>query len=235
MTTTDDADLELIEAIRAGLSAAADPDKASVMRKYLKSAMPMLGVTVPDVRTIVRRAARERKLASTAALEATAQVIWGGAAFREQRYAATELTNAQSARRLQTPQLLPLYKSMIVTGAWWDHVDEVSHRIGGLLRGHRDQLRPVIMDWAGSDDRWLRRTSIICQINAKSATDAALLSDVVTANAADPDFFVRKGIGWALRDYARTQPSWVRAFVEQHANVLSPLSQREALKHLDAD
>jgi 3-methyladenine DNA glycosylase AlkD len=129
-------------------------------------------------------------------------------------------------------EVLDLWREMIVTGAWWDHVDAVAHRIGALLLAHRDHMTPLIRDWARDPDRWLRRSSIICQLSLKSRTDVALLQEVITVNAADPEFFVRKAIGWALRDYARTDPDWVRALVADQIAVLSPLSRREALKHL---
>jgi 3-methyladenine DNA glycosylase AlkD len=85
--------------------------------------------------------------------------------------------------------------------------------------------------WSTDADRWQRRTSVICQIKAKADTDHALLTDCVEANQDDRDFFLRKGIGWALREYAKTDPAWVRRFVADHPG-LSPLSVREALKHL---
>jgi 3-methyladenine DNA glycosylase AlkD len=225
-------DLELIETIRRELLAVADPDKAPAMKKYMKSTMPYLGVPMPAVRGIVRHEARRRKFTDTADMAATATELWRGATHREHRYAATALTDVQAARRLQTPALLPLYEEMIVSGAWWDHVDSTAPRVGALLQAYPDQLRPVILAWSLDEDRWLRRTAVICQIGAKSATDTDLLETVVLATAADPDFFLRKGIGWALRDYARSNPDWVRHFVSGHADVLSPLSQREALKHL---
>ena len=84
--------------------------------------------------------------------------------------------------------------------------------------------------WSHDPDRWLRRTSITCQLDAKERTDLSLLSTTILANADDPDFFLRKGIGWALRQYARVDPDWVRTFVADHD--LSPLSRREAMKHL---
>jgi 3-methyladenine DNA glycosylase AlkD len=93
-------------------------------------------------------------------------------------------------------------------------------------------MEPLIRAWATDPDRWLRRTSIICQLAFRDRTDTALLSDVIVPNLADREFFIRKGIGWALRQYARTDPDWVRAFVAEHEAVISPLSRREALKHL---
>ena len=224
------ADRVLVERVRAGLWAAADPDRAPRMQAYMKSTMPYLGVPVPAVRALVRAEAKTRPPASTDALAATAAELWREATHREERYAASALTAVPAARPLQTTALLPLYQEMITTGAWWDHVDEVSHRIGGLLVAFPAELAPTVRDWARDPDRWLRRSAVICQIGLKDATDPELLADAVRANLADRDFFLRKGIGWALRDYSRTDPDWVRAFADAHE--LSPLSRREALKHL---
>jgi len=223
------ADRIFIERVRSGLRAAADPDRAPQMQAYMKSSMPYLGVPVPAVRALVRAEAKARPPASTDALADTAAALWREAAHREERYAASALTAVPAARRLQTMALLPLYREMITAGAWWDHVDEVSHRVGGLLVAFPADLAPIIHAWARDPDRWLRRSAVICQLGLKDATDPALLADVVRANLTDRDFFLRKGIGWALRDYARTDPDWVRAFVDAHE--LSPLSRREALKH----
>lgn len=226
-------DQVLIKAVRADLRAAADPARAPQMQAYMKSAMPYLGVSVPGVRRIVRAAAKERPPATTDELAATAAALWRQASYREERYAATALLAVPAARRLRTTALLPLYQEMITTGAWWDHVDEVAHRVGELLVAYPGELRPVLRAWTRNPDRWLRRASLICQVGLRSATDTELLGDAIGANLSDRDFFLRKAVGWALRDYARTDPDWVRAFVAEHE--LSPLSRREALKHLQAD
>jgi 3-methyladenine DNA glycosylase AlkD len=221
---------ELIEAIRGELRARADPVRAPGMQAYMKSSMPYLGVPVPNVRRLTRAAAVRFPPRDLNDLRRSAQAIWRTADYREERYAATELTGLRMATgRLE---LLDLWREMIVTGAWWDHVDAVAHRIGDLLVAHPDHLTPLLRDWSRDPDRWLRRSSIICQLSLKSRTDVPLLQEVILVNAADPEFFVRKAIGWALRDYARTDPDWVRSFVGDHATVLSPLSRREALKHL---
>jgi 3-methyladenine DNA glycosylase AlkD len=226
------ADQILIDRVRTALRAAADPARAPQMQAYMRSQMPYLGVSVPTVRRLVRTAAKARPPTSTAALADTASTLWRAATHREERYAATALTAVPGARGLQTTALVPLYHEMITTGAWWDHVDEVSQRIGGLLVAYPDELRPTIRAWARDPDRWLRRTSVICQLGLKDATDTELLRDVILANRHDRDFFLRKAIGWALREYAKTDADWVRAFVEGHE--LSPLSRREALKHARA-
>ena len=227
MVTTD---RMLVDAIRTRLSAEADPVRAPQTQAYMKSEMPYLGVPLPRVRAIVRAEAAERPPVTVAGLTATARALWRPAGYREERYAATELTGLSSVRRLQTLALVPLYQEMITTGAWWDHVDEVAHRIGVLVRAFPTEMRPTILTWSRDPDRWLRRTSIICQLDAKDQTDRTLLSTTILANAGDPDFFLRKAIGWALRQYARVDPEWVRRFVADHE--LSPLSRREATKHL---
>jgi 3-methyladenine DNA glycosylase AlkD len=224
------ADLILIDRVRTALRAAADPSRAPRLQAYMKSRMPYLGVSVPTVRRLVRIEARVRPPTSTATLADTAATLWREAAHREERYAATALTAVPAARRLQTTALVPLYHEMITTGAWWDHVDEVSQRIGGLLVAYPDELRPTIRAWARDPDRWLRRTSVICQLGLKDATDTELLRDAILANRHERDFFLRKAIGWALRQYAKTDADWVRAFVASHE--LSRLSRREALKHV---
>ena len=144
------------------------------------------------------------------------------AVVRHRRYAA-----------YRDPSALPLYRHLLTTGAWWDVVDDVAtHLVGPLLLEYHAEMEPTVRSWATDDDRWLRRTSVIAQIGAKGGTDLALLTDAIEANLDDRDFFLRKAIGWALRQHARTDPDWVRAFVAAHDDRISGLSRREALKHL---
>lgn len=225
-----EADLVLVAAVKDGLAAAADPVRAPKMQAYMKSRMPYLGVAVPAVRAVTTAAARQHPPSSVLQLGATATALWRGATYREHRYAATELTSLPMADGALA--LLALYEEMIVTGAWWDHVDAVAPRLRQLLASHPASLRPLLLAWSRAPDRWLRRASIIAQLGAKARTDPDLLSAVIDANVTDPDFFIRKAIGWALRDYARTDPAWVRGFVATRAQALSSLSCREATKHL---
>ena len=222
---------DLVAAVHAALRAAADPPRAPAMQAYMRSAQPFLGVRVPEVRRLTGALARERPPSSVAGLREAATALWRGATHREERYAAVALTGLPMARGAL--DLLPLYEEVITTGAWWDHVDGVAPRIRDLLLAHPGTMAPLLRDWARSPDRWLRRSAVIAQLGAKDRTDTALLAEVVAVNAADPEFFVRKAIGWALRDHARTDPGWVRRFLAEHE--LSPLSRREAAKHLGQD
>ena len=196
----------------------------------MKSAMPYLGVRVPEVRRIVRGLEGVDPLRSVDEMVGAAADLWRGARYREERYAATALCATTRGRRLQSTALLPLYQEMIVTGAWWDHVDEVSHRIGDLLAAYPDRMRPVLLEWSVAEDLWLRRAAILAQLDFGQDTDLGLLEAVLAPHLPEPRFFVAKAVGWALRQYARVAPDWVRGYVDAHE--LRPLSRREALKHL---
>jgi 3-methyladenine DNA glycosylase AlkD len=225
------ADEELVVAIRSGLAATADAAKAPEMQAYMKSTMPFRGVPTPARTKLMRGILAAWTPRDRPTWEATVRTLWDGAGFREERYAAIDVCAHRSARQWQDTTAVPLYEHLIVTGAWWDHVDAVAiHVVGPILCGDPAGVAPTIRRWAAADDRWLRRSAIIVQNGAKRSTDTQLLTEVIEPNLADSDFFVRKGIGWALREYAKTDPAWVRAFVAQHD--LAPLSRREAMKHL---
>ncbi|HUP44807.1 MAG TPA: DNA alkylation repair protein, partial [Thermoanaerobaculia bacterium] len=134
----------------------------------------------------------------------------------------------------QTLDALPMYEEMIVSGAWWDTVDVVAiHRVGAcLLRDEPAKMKKTLRRWSKGDDLWKRRTSIIAQNTFKKETDLDLLYDCIAPSLASKEFFLRKAIGWALRQYAWTNPREVQRYVREHAAELSPLSKREALKNI---
>lgn len=222
---------ELLAAIRTALMEQADPLRAAGAQAYMKSSILSLGVRVPEVRRSVVAAASAHPFESPEQLRATVLELWREAQWREERYAAIDLTGL----RLASSELLmlPVYEEIIRTGAWWDFVDGVSQRIGALLQAHRATMTPVLRSWSTDEDFWIRRAAITSQLKAKAATDSDLLREVIEPNLADPEFFIRKAIGWALREYAKTNPAWVRDFVAEHGAQLSPLSRKEALRRLN--
>lgn len=223
----------LAGAVRGRLAASGDPRRAAGMRAYLKSDLPCYGVRVPEQRVIVRAAARADPPPDRGAWMAAVRTLWDDASHREERQAAITLTGVAAARSWQDPATLDLYHYLISTGAWWDLVDEVAtHRVGPLLRAWPQQVRPAVLDWAGGDDLWVRRAAVICQVGAGPDLDRDLLEAVVRATMGDRSFWLRKGIGWALRDAARADPDWVRRTLADLGEQLSPLSRREASRHL---
>ena len=141
---------------------------------------------------------------------------------------------ARSFPKFVTLASVPLYRRMIVEGAWWDLVDTLAiHLVGQVLLNQREVATPKITAWIDDPDMWLRRSAIIGQIAHKQATDTDLLFDACARRMHETEFFIRKAIGWALREYAKTDPLAVIAFVTEHRDALSGLSFREATKHLD--
>ncbi|WP_372667180.1 DNA alkylation repair protein [Amycolatopsis kentuckyensis] len=226
------ADEQLVKAIRRGLAELADPVKAPAMQAYMKSAMPFRGVASPERSVLLKGILADHILPDRVTYAATVLELWRTAEFREERYAAIALSGHRAYRQWQDRELVPLYEELIVGGAWWDYVDELAiRRIGPILRADRSRVTPIMLSWSADDDLWRRRTAIICQIGAKEDTDTGLLTRAIEPAIAEPEFFLRKGIGWALREYAKTAPDWVRSFVDDHPG-LSGLSRREALKHI---
>ena len=222
----------------ARLAAAADPERAAGQQRYMKSAMPYHGVAMPEVHRIARAVARDHPFADRAEWERGVLEIWREATHREQRYVATGLAAATPYRRWLDGDALAMIEEMIVTGAWWDHVDTLAgEHMGLMLANDTDRVRPVVWAWATDPIErdgalWRRRTAILCQLKAKDTIDLDLLFHAIEASMDSPEFVLRKAIGWALRQHARIDPDGVIAFVERHESTLSGLSKREALKHL---
>jgi 3-methyladenine DNA glycosylase AlkD len=223
----------LITEIRDGLAACADAETACQQQRYMKSAMPFRGLKSPLLRQVVRPLIATHTLPDRDQWDATIRALWDDAAYREERYAATAVAGHRRYAGYQHPDSIGLYEHLVVTGAWWDHVDEIAiHLIGPIQRSHRPALDAMIRAWAVDSDLWRRRTSIIHQVAAKQETDRGLLVDCVLPNLDDREFFVRKAIGWALRQYARIEPDWVRDFLAEYGDRMSTLSRHEAAKHL---
>lgn len=229
----------LVGAVRAALAAAGDPERAIAQQAYMKSAMPYRGITAPELKRVLRPVLTDPALVprTREAWEASVRALWDEAAYREERYAAIALTRHRVARPWQDVDTLDLYRHLVVTGAWWDLVDPVAgERVGAVLLTHRGGATPVLRGWATAEDLWLRRSAILAQLGHREATDTGFLEEVLDANLEDSlhgrEFFVRKAVGWALRQYARTDPEWVRRYVASRGDRLAGLSRREALKHL---
>ncbi|HYM36414.1 MAG TPA: DNA alkylation repair protein, partial [Steroidobacteraceae bacterium] len=159
--------------------------------------------------------------------------LWRGAKFREERYAAINLLEDKRALPLQTVATLNLYEELIVDGAWWDYVDVIaSHRVGFLLASYPAPMRRKMLLWSRSPNIWKRRTAILCQLGFKEQTDLKLLYACIEPSLPSREFFLQKAIGWALRQYAWTDPREIRRYVKDRGKQLSALSKREAMKNL---
>jgi 3-methyladenine DNA glycosylase AlkD len=223
----------LLLRLRRELRRVADPRKAPAMQAYMKSAMPYHGVPAPLLRQSCKKVFAELDLVTREMWRASVLQLWRGARYREERYAAIALSGDRRAAQFQTPGAIPLFEEMIMTGAWWDYVDEIAaRRVGPILRKYPVPMRKKMLLWSTSRNIWKRRTSILCQLGFKENTDLGLLYACIEPSLASNEFFLRKAIGWALRQYAWTDPAEITRYVRRHAKWLSSLSQREALKNV---
>jgi len=223
----------LLLALRDRLSALGDPERARGAQAYMKSAMPFHGVGAVPFRAACREAFAPLAPADAAAFRREVLGLFRGAAFREETYAAVELARVKRFGPLRDLDFLPVCEEMVVEGAWWDVVDPIaSHLLGELLRKEPKAMRREMLAWARGGDLWKRRAAILCQLGRKERTDFELLASSIEPSLGSKEFFLRKAIGWALRQHARTDPDTVRRYVAANAERLSPLSRREATKHL---
>jgi len=219
--------------LRAELIRARNPQKAPGMQAYMKSAMPYAGVQTTQLRAICKRLFTAHPISTAVDWRSNCLQIWRDAQFREERYAALELTGVRLYRSFQTLETVAMYEEMIVTGAWWDYVDLIAtRRLGALLRSYPARMRTKMLKWSRSRNLWKRRSAILCQIKFKRDTDLDLLYVCIEPSLPSKEFFLQKAIGWALRQYAWTDPREVVRYVRVHENELSRLSKREALKNI---
>ncbi len=203
------------------------------MQAYMKSAMPYHGVSAPLLRQVCNATFASIQFATAAEWQAQVLELWRSARFREERYAALYLAGDKRARPFQSPSAMKMYEELIVTGAWWDYVDDIaSHRVGPILKDHPAPMRRKMLSWSKADNLWKRRTAIICQLGFKAKTDLGLLYACIEPSLASREFFLQKAIGWALRQYAWTDGAEIQKYVRRNRSRLSALSYREALKNI---
>ncbi|MFI9116710.1 DNA alkylation repair protein [Streptomyces venezuelae] len=203
--------------------------RAQEMVAYMKGAAPFLGVRTPERRALSRTVLEGLPRPDEADCTAVALRCFA-LPEREYHYFAVDYLRRHVKRC--SSGFLPVARHLVTTDSWWDTVDHLAaHVVGGLVAA--DPALAARMDeWIEDEDLWVARTAILHQLRFKESTDADRLFAYCLRRAADTDFFLRKAIGWSLREYGKTAPAEVRAFVAAHGGALSPLSVREALKHL---
>jgi 3-methyladenine DNA glycosylase AlkD len=201
---------------------------AAGQRAYMRDQFPFLGVPMLRRRATFKQLIKQTGMPPD--VPAVAMSLWQRPE-REFQYCAVDLLLANGKKNEQESNLA-VYETLICQKSWWDTVDALAPVVGQYLAKYPEQREPLTQKWLQSGHLWLMRTAILFQLGYKKQTDEALLFRIVLQAAPNQDFFIRKGIGWALREYAKTNPQAVRNFVSQHTGELSPLSQREALKRL---
>ena len=216
-----------MDALRRDLEAVADVMSAQPMAAYMRQQFEFMGVKTAQRRLATKPTMARARQASGDELISFARDCWNEPE-REFQYVGTDVLTANVAR-LESRHLADI-EGLITAKSWWDTVDGLAAWcVGGLVRDDRTLVTEMDR-WIDADDIWLARSAILHQLRWGADTDADRLFDYSLRRAGDDEFFIRKAIGWALRQYARTDPDAVRALVETHQ--FSALTRREALKHL---
>jgi 3-methyladenine DNA glycosylase AlkD len=226
--------MALVAAVEAAVAAALEPardaERAVSMSAYMRNQFPFLGIPLPAQRALVRPVLASLPRPNEADVDAVVRRLW---ARPEREYQYVGAGYAVRAINVCGPGFLATLEFAITTKSWWDTVDELaSHAVGALVLPHPELV--VRMDaWIDAPDFWLARTALLHQLRYKDRTDADRLFAYCRTRAADTEFFIRKAIGWALREYTKTDEAAVRRFLDEMGDRLSGLSRREALKWLD--
>lgn len=215
--------------LRRQLVAIADPGAAVPMAAYMRNRFDYLGVKTP-----ARRAATADLMKASRSWPVDDVISFAtelrAEPEREFHYVASDIL-ARNDGRLRADDIDHL-GDFITTKSWWDTVDALASPTVGTMVSNHAELGSTMDDWIDADDFWLARVAIIHQLRFHDATDQERLFRYSLRRSGDDEFFIRKAIGWALRQFARTDPDAVRNFVDAHRDVLSPLTVREATKHL---
>jgi 3-methyladenine DNA glycosylase AlkD len=221
---------ELADFVQQRFAAIADPVKAVPMQAYMKTDMPFHGIQKPERIPIYREMKARFSPSSRAQYEKSVKALWKGR-HREDKYAAIEF--AKQSPDFVRAASLPLYKFLVEDGAWWDLVDDIAiNLVGHAYLADRDMMRDTIDEWIDDDHMWVRRTAIICHNHHRAKTDKKQLFAHCLERAHEKEFFIRKAIGWALREYSYANPEAVRDFLTKNRSKLSNLSFNEGGKRL---
>lgn len=208
----------------------ADPLKAAPMKKYMRDQFEYLGIKSPQMTKLHKEFIAERGLPPLTELDEIVRDLWG-LPQREFQYLALGLIGGFEKK--VDEDFITTLEYLITTKSWWDTVDTIAgHPVGTMFKRFPAVKKTYLKKWRKSENFWLRRTTLLFQLGYKEDTDFELLCDLVRENLGSDEFFINKAIGWALRQYAHTNPEPVRKFVKA-TKELSPLSRREALKNIE--
>ncbi len=202
-----------------------NPFVAAPMAKYMKDKFEYIGLPQPVRKSLAADFLKAAAKLDTTEILALTKALWK---LKEREYQYTALDLLLKTKKKWDPDCLQIFLELVTRKSWWDTVDALATRmIGGYYAGQ--PLPDTMVQWVASDNIWQNRTALLFQMHYKENTDTAFLSDAILRLREKNDFFIQKAIGWALRQYHRTNPAWVEAMVENAA--LRGIAKREALKH----
>lgn len=220
---------QVIVALQKDLQNASHKQVAIAQSAYMRDQFPFFGIKKAELTKIVRTVFKQFPLKSEDELIALTQILWN-LEERDYQYAALELLFLH--KKLWSKKLLYETKSLITIKSWWDTVDFLAPHIVGTLALKYPEFLLEVDTWILNENKWLRRSALLYQLRFKAQTDSVRLFNTIQVVAHEKEFFICKAIGWALREYSKTDPQLVKQFLLENKNSLSGLSYREALKYL---
>ncbi len=217
---------DVVQALQSAFEPHRDPARATSMSAYMRNLFPFVGIATTERRRLAREALSELPKPAEPDLTAATMALYE-LPEREYHYVAVELAVANV--RTCGPGFLDHTRWMVTTHSWWDTVDGLAADVVGTLVRLNPELATAMDQWVGDENMWVARTAILHQLRYKGATDTERLFGYCVRQAGHKDFFIRKAIGWALREYSKTDPDAVRTFITEHDGVLSGLSKREGM------
>ncbi len=219
---------EIHQALQKEFAAAANPEKAVGQQAYMKSSMPYWGVMTAGVKKIRNSVFKTYPPENNEEYRDVIHYLMHNAEYREEWYAAVGFASKYSKYMSKTN--IDVYLDMILVGQWWDIIDSVSTGIIGPVLKNDPELSDFLRQWIQDPNMWVRRTALLTQLNFKEQTDFELQKFLILEVCHEKEFFIRKAIGWSLRQYSYTNEAAVEGFIQEHRDILSPLSVREGLK-----
>ncbi len=220
--------VDLLSEIQTEFSKHQNSEVAKGQQNYMKSTMPYWGIKTPEKRKFCTPLFKKYAPKSNNEYSLTVKYMFDNATKREEWYAS--IAFALRFKTFINFKNIDLYLHIVRQSQWWDVVDTVaSNLIGPSLRGN-SQLDVYLYNWIRDEDMWIRRTALLVQLNYKSETNFDLLSKLILHVADETEFFIRKAIGWVLREHSKTEPNIVEDFINNHNEILSSLSIREGMK-----
>ncbi len=220
---------EIYNHLKKELEAHSDSDRASAMQAYMKGLFEYYGINAPLRKELVKSLKKKYNLKMDQQLWELVHLLWADP-HRECQYIALDLITPLA--KYLTPDHLPALEKMMITKSWWDTVDGIAPAlVGTIFCNFPEQRDTYVYKWMDSEIIWLQRAAIIFQLKYGRNTDWNMLCEAILKNDTSKEFFVRKGQGWALRQYSKYEPSRIMAFIEANPQ-LSGLTKREALRNI---
>lgn len=205
---------------------AADPERAAAMSAYMRDQFSFLGIPAPERRKLSREFL---KTADKTVVDWPFVFECWRQPEREFQYLA--LDYLRRSKDLLTADDIPRLRKIAVQKSWWDTIDGIDRIVGDIALRY-PKVNDTLLQWSKNENFWLRRIAINHQLMRKEKTDTVMLEQILKNNFGQTEFFINKAIGWSLRAYSKTDPDWVRDFIERHRDEMSPLSLREASKYI---